>query len=210
MIKLNNISVIGIESAIRGMRNPLESWERSDSRHEDCGFHFGDADKALAKKLILAGSDHSKFLRQIFISETITAPLLWWKEMDTYKVGTTANSTSTMHTLHKKPITRSCFAFDDSNPEPKTFDKIIEICEGLRRNSLMAESCDERRAYYRQLIQTLPCSWLQTRTWTANYAVLRNIYFSRKNHKLSEWRDFCRAIEKLPFAEDLITYTGDN
>lgn len=176
---------------------------------------IGPKDLALAQKLILAGSDHSKFMRQIFVSMDITAPLYWWKEMDTYKVGTVANSCSTMHKLASTPITREMFSFDKELNELGTWSPIganylenfeghiqhiINICEAYRKTYL--ETKDIR--YWRALIQLLPSSWNQTRTWTANYAVLRNIYFARGFHKLVEWREFCKIILRLPWGEELI------
>ena len=165
---------------------------------------IGPKDLALAQKLILAGSDHSKFMRQIFVSMDITAPLYWWKEMDTYKVGTVANSCSTMHKLATTPITKDCFSFDNGLPEDDEFsfvaNGLISDCERLRKYYL--ETKDIR--YWRALIQLLPSSWNQTRTWTADYAVLRNIYFARGFHKLMEWRTFCKIILGLPWGEELI------
>lgn len=198
----------------------IEEWLWDNSKLEQDGiyishFYFGPKDMRLAQNLIRAGSDESKFMRQIGVSVDITAPLYWWKEMDTYKVGTTANSTSTMHKLTSKPIEYKDFSFDvldfinekdDLNTcikklkDEMQLSIIIETCELLRQNYL--ETRDE--AYWRALIQILPESYNQTRTWTANYAVLRNIYFARRNHKLQEWRDFCKWIETLPYAKELI------
>lgn len=178
---------------------------------------IGPNDLALAQKLIQAGAEHAKFMRQIFVSVDITAPIFWWKEMDTYKVGTAANSTSTMHKLIAKPITIDSFDFTLDNNltliSGKVFDgdyelivndainNIISTCEDLRQKYIATN--DER--YWRALIEILPQSYLQTRTWTANYAVLRNIYFQRKNHKLKEWSLFCDWIKKLPYGKELIT-----
>lgn len=216
MIKVENIAVSNFESAIRGMRNPLNSWGKMDSVFEPGKVVLGSNDLNLAQKLVKSGPDHSKFLRQIFVSMDITAPLYWWKEMDTYKVGTTANSTSTMHKISSKPITIDDFSLDSEleslvlnkpkeNEYPFEFfeviDDIILYCELLRKRYI--ETNDKR--YWRALIQLLPESYNQTRTWTANYQVLRHIYFSRQNHKLSEWHTFCEVIEKLPFSKELIT-----
>ena len=279
MIKFDNQCVSNFENAIRGMRNPLESWKQSDSRYGlgDCDdeycasrlfdstdawmeylgygfledieseadrkqwlkaeqetgdwlwdsslldkdgpyehrFYFGPKDLKLAQSLVRAGTDESKFMRQIFISVDITAPLYWWKEMDTYKVGTVANSTSTMHKLTSRPIKNFDFSFDlcfysNSILENGTykydyevremFDQIIQNCEWLRQKYVETKE----NYYWRALIQLLPESYNQTRTWTANYAVLRNIYFARRNHKLTEWREFCQWIESLPWAKELI------
>ena len=216
MIKFDNIRTFNFDGAIRGMRNPLESWDKSDTT----GDMIGENDLALAQKLVTAGTDDSKFLRQIFVSMDITAPLYWWKEMDTYKVATVANSTSTMHRLASKPITRESFSFDSKNDilvvdnhENKSWhtsmahitNELIQILENLRQRYLKTKS----ESYWRALIQLLPESWDQTRTWTANYQVLRNIYFARKNHKLQEWHEFCDVIEQLPYALALICYEGE-
>ena len=215
MIKFENTEVMNFEGALRGMRNPLNSWEKSDSYYEDLDgeryFKIGRRDLALAQKLIKAGSDHRKFLRQIFVSVDITAPLYWWKEFDTYKVATVANSCSTMHTIHSKPIEISDFSFDDMDIEFTTGDdplefkflysRTVEDCEILRRRYVETKD----RKYWRALIQLLPKSYNQRRTVTLNYETLRNIYGSRKNHKLSEWSvGFMDWIKTLPYAEELI------
>ena len=181
---------------------------------------IGKNDLDLAQRMIKAGSPNDKFLRQIFVSIDITAPLYWWKEMDTYKVGTTANSTSTMHKLATTPITKECFEMDDYNSdllvyprEPYDFDQymdevaddMINHCENLRR--WYVETKDIR--YWKELIRWLPESWLQTRTWTADYAVLRNIYKWRHNHKLTEWHQFCDFIKTLPYANELIVFDNE-
>lgn len=226
MIKVEDINVFNLAGAIEGMRFPMQSWEKSDSKIEpiDSEFrpgHFkyviGPNDLALAQKLIGSKTnDHSKFLRQIMVSMHITAPLYWWKEMDTYKVATVANSESTMHKLASTPITKECFSFDDVHEDPQwvgmglksepTVDYIqqsfIELCEWTRQKFL--ETKDNK--YWRALIQLLPSSWNQMRHWTANYAVLRNIYTSRRSHKLTEWQTFCEEIEKLPYGKELITF----
>lgn len=266
MIKFDNQCVSNFENAIRGMRNPLESWNQSDSRYGlgDCDdeycasrlfdstdawmeylgygflediesevdrkqwlkaekeigewlwdsslldkdgpyehrFYFGPKDLKLAQSLVRAGTDEAKFMRQIFISVDITAPIYFWKEMDTYKVGTVANSTSTMHKLSSRPIEINDFSFDKDWDLDFNLAKeyVINACETLRQKYVQTK--DKR--YWRALIQLLPESYNQTRTWTANYAVLRNIYFARRNHKLTEWREFCKWIETLPWAKELI------
>lgn len=218
MIKFKHTEIMNFENAIRGMRNPLDSWDRGDSGfyydYPDANeptFKIGDNDLTLAKKLIKAGSDHRKFLRQIFVSVDITAPLYWWKEFDTYKVGTVANSCSTMHKIHAKPIEVSDFSFDDmtidfsTGDDPLKFEflysRIVEDCEILRRRYV--ETNDKK--YWRALIQLLPESYNQMRTVTLNYETLRNIYGSRRNHKLTEWSEgFIIWIESLPYAEELI------
>lgn len=214
------------EGAFRGMRNPMNSWNKSDSQSNGLIWRAGANDLKLAQKLILAGTEHAKFMRQIFVTVDITAPIYWWKEMDTYKINTVSNSTSTMHKLSSKPITIDDFSFDNTNIivennyysfedsngnlikedyQPWTFqdyiDSIIEMCENLRTKFI--ETKDTR--YWRALIQLLPESYNQTRTWTANYAILRNIYFQRKNHKLIEWHEFCNWIKSLPYSKELIT-----
>jgi hypothetical protein len=183
-----------------------------------CEYAFlGPNDIDLAQRMIKAGTPNDKFLRQIFVSVDITAPLYWWKEMDTYKVATVANSTSTMHKLASTPITKECFEMDDYEGhllmyerEPydldaytdDMWDNIINYCETLRKSYL--ETKDIR--YWKELIRILPESWLQTRTWTANYATLRGIYYWRKNHKLTEWHQFCDWVKTLPYADELITF----
>ena len=279
--------VYNFEGAFRGMRNPMNSWNGSDSffgltdifmsdaltdvceawieyenverrergaeeySHEmenygeyysvlekyenwlidegilnssDCGVNvyevafLGPNDFDLAQRLIIAGNEHAKFMRQIFVSVDITAPLYWWKEFDTYKVGTVANSTSTMHKLSSIPITKEMFEFDDNADDLVVsqgksicgeweyvfgdyIEDIIHICEELRLKFI--ETGD--KSYWRALIQILPNAYLQTRTVTMSYANLRNIYFQRKNHKLREWHDFCDWIKTLPYSGELIT-----
>ena len=243
MIKIENIETYGWEAAFRGFRNPKESWSRGDSKEyiyrnaidsppfffddrenyvikrvglDAICFKIGENDMKLARALILAGSDHAKFTRQIGISMDITAPLYWWKEFDTYKVGTTANSESTMHKLIDTPITKEHFSFDDVDLFIKNkminsfdgqamyvkhyFEDIIDYCENLREKYLQTQDI----RYWRALIQLMPSAWNQKRTVTLNYQVLRNMYLNRKNHKLEEWVSFCNMIEKLPYGEDLI------
>ena len=204
MIKFENTKVMNFDGAFRGMRNPLNSWENSDSYYDIEGefFIIGEKDLFLAQKLIRAGSDHRKFMRQIFVSVDITAPLYWWKEFDTYKVATVSNSCSTMHTIHIKPIDISDFSFDDMTIDFETgedplefkflYTRHVEDCEMLRRRYI--ETKDLK--YWRALIQLLPESYNQRRTVTLNYETLRNIYGSRRNHKL----------DMLPYAKELIKY----
>ena len=276
-MKIENTRVYNFEGTFRGLRNPLESWDKSDSffglvdlrypqdaREEvtdiwveqelkkrnlnyepydreweelwekydlwlwDNGVlqwdndiavtaTLGPKDLALAQKLVLAGPEHRKFMRQIFVSVDITAPIYWWKEFSTYKIGTTANSTSTMHKLTSKPITKDCFEFDNGDELEITNytiphggecglvysdyqEDIIDMCETLRQKYL--ETKDKR--YWRALVQILPQSWLQTRTVTMTYENLRNMYFQRRNHKLKEWHQFCDWIATLPYAKELI------
>ena len=273
-MKFENIHVYNFEGAFRGMRNPMNSWNKSDSwfgmgnewydagldevaaawtdkyfpdwykedpqprkaqilyeqkidwlqdegtlqRGEEDTFlaaYIGPNDMELAQRLIRAGSEHRKFMRQIFVTVDITAPLYWWKEMDTYKVATVSNSTSTMHKLASTPITLDCFEIDDYNTafavpdhdDPMISPKeIIEYCETLRRKYL--ETNDKR--YWKELIRWLPESWLQTRTWTANYETIYSIIHQRKNHKLTEWsKSFMKFAESLPYAKSLL-FIEDN
>ena len=207
MILINEIEVSNFKGAFRGLRNPLNSWHLSDSYTDENGSYIlGEKDLDLARRMIKGGPDESKFLRQIFVSMDITAPLYWWKEMDTYKVATVANSTSTMHKITSKEITEDDFSFDDDWDLIFNLAKgsIVESCENLRQKYLNTQ--DKR--YWRALIQLLPEGYNQTRTWTANYQVLRNIYFARRNHKLIEWHTFCEMIENLPYAKELITIGG--
>ncbi len=203
MLKTERTSVMNLENAIRGARNPMNSWAKSDSRFDEAGqFVLGPADLALAERLCRAGSDHRKFIRQIFVSVDITAPLYWWKEFDTYKVGTVANSTSTMHKLHAKPIEASDFSIDRLTDESRAaFDSYLAWIEQVRQRYLETGE----RKWWDDLIQLLPSSYNQMRTVTMNYENLRNIYFARRNHKLPEWHTLCGWILTLPYAEALIT-----
>ena len=278
-MKFEKTEVMNFEGAFRGLRNPLESWAKSDSQfgiekleeiqadyETACEYcineglnaeedydafyeaeekyaewlrengdlnknsfnlyfpdyvqyaYIGPKDLNLAQRMIKAGTSDRKFMRQIFVSVDITAPLYWWKEADTYKIGTVANSTSTMHKLASTSITFDCFEMDDFenlrvyDNEPyntDTFitdiwDDIIGYCETLRLR--YNETKDKR--YWKELIRILPEGWLQTRTVTLNYEVLRNIYFQRRYHKLTEWHIFCEWIESLPYGKELITYEG--
>ncbi len=283
-MEFRKINVSNFEGAFRGMRNPLDSWAKSDSQFgignmdmvdnaeqevadawianeeqlkdikyveysedyenvyadyidwlEDEGVtrenngiftyaFIGPKDLDLAQRLIKSGPEHCKFLRQIQVCADITAPLYWWKEFDTYKVGTTANSTSTMHTLCKSPITKDKFAFDNNSDSiivsqgksidgewelvfTDYIDDIIDMCENLRKKYCITN--DKR--YWRALVQILPEAFLQTRTVTLSYANLRNIYFQRRAHKLTEWRDkFMEFIKSLPYAYELITLEDEN
>ena len=201
MIEIENAEVFGWESAIRGMRNPMNSWDKSDSYHEDDAFVLGNADLDLMKQLVKAGTDHSKFMRMINVTCDITAPLYWWKEFDTYKVGTVRNSCSTMHKIHAKEFTLDDFSHDQLMPGAK--NTLYHVVERLNywRNLYLKE---KDKKYWWQMIQLLPSSYNQRATVAMNYAVLRNIYHSRKAHRLYEWRTFCEWIETLPYSE-LIT-----
>ena len=224
MIKITNAEVFGWDAAIRGMRNPMNSWNKSDSflcnvecdecpeRGNHCQGHnyldyvVGDNDLTLMKKLVKAGSDHAKFMRMINVTMDVTAPLYWWSEYDTYKVGTVANSCSKMHKIANREFTLGDFStehLDDVSLD--TFNYIIAQLEYDRR--LYIKTKDKK--YWWDMIQLLPSSYNQKRTVQLNYAVLRNMYHARRNHKLDEWRDFCSWVETLPYAE-LITLGGND
>lgn len=256
MIKVDKIDISNFEGAFRGLRNPMNSWDKSDSffglinldyfenyiynikddwlivkninkntstlkqldeidnwlyengviKYSDGRYGevaiIGPNDMKLAQRMINGGTEESKFMRQIFVSMDIDAPLFLWKELDTYKIGTVANSCSTMHKITSAPITMDNFSFGPYIEFYPIYEKIINHCEELRQKYL--ETKDKR--YWRALIEILPEAWNQRRTWTANYQVLRNIYFQRRYHKLEEWHQFCDVIEKLPYGKELICY----
>lgn len=215
MIKIENAEVLGWEAAIRGMRNPLNSWDKSDSDNScpmsydnggcDCcdycsvNFQVGPNDKDLMKRLRLAGTDHRKFMRMLTVYVDITAPLYWWKEFDTYKVGTVANSCSTMHTIHKTEISEELFSFD----HVKLCEVGKEYLNELEKLRVKFNETKDKKYWY-ALIQLLPASFNQKRTVMLNYEVLANMYKSRKDHKLDEWREMCEWMRGLPYSE-LIT-----
>lgn len=265
MLKVENIHAYNFEGALHGMRNPMESYDKSDSRWiyrviADAAarpylntpsnytlsfgsdsempsirmelicpakdflvnkpeYQIGPNDLSLAQKLIAAGPEHAKFMRQIFVSMDITAPIYWWKEMDTYKVATVANSTSTMHKITSKPFSRDLFSFDE--PEEwaieyhanEVFDQVLNYLEKLRQEYLtLIKSEDKKRAKYvwRTIIQLLPESFNQTRTWTGSYWTCRSMGFQREGHKLVEWPTLLDIMKKeLPYAEELIFYRGE-
>ena len=202
MLKVERISVMNMENAIRGARNPMNSWARMDSFYDENGnFVLGENDLSLARRLAVAGSDHRKFLRQIMVSMDITAPLYWWKEFDTYKVGTVANSTSTMHKIQAKEFEREDFSCDRMTTDAlSVLDALIVYLEGER---VRFNETKDKSAWH-NMIQLLPSSFNQLRTVTFNYEVLINIYYARRHHKLAEWHTLCDAIEKLPYAKELI------
>ena len=202
MIKIERTSVMNLENAIRGARNPLNSWAKMDSYTDENGnFVLGENDLSLATRLCKAGSDHRKFVRQIFVSVDINAPLYWWKEYDTYKVATVANSTSTMHKIHSKPFGFEDFSVDKMNESTKAvMGSVIEQLEKLRTE--FNETKDKELWY--SMIQLLPTCYNQLRTCTFNYETLIGIYRARKGHKLDEWHVFCDWIESLPYAKELI------
>lgn len=221
MIKIENIETFNFKGAFRGLRNPLNSWEKSDSYVDALTGKYivGKKDLELAQRMISAGTDESKFMRQIFVSMDIIAPLYQWKEIDTYKISTVANSCSTMHKIASSEITEENYSFDPEPDKPLTDlptddyirvldikNRAVEDVEWLRKK--YNETKDKR--YWRLLIQINPDGWLQKRTWTGNYQNLRNIYFARKNHKLIEWRQLCQVIEQLPYGKELICYKKEN
>ena len=203
MIKVERTSVMNFENAIRGARNPLNSWERMDSGYDENGnYILGENDLSLACRLAKAGSDHRKFLRMIFVSVDITAPLYWWKEFDTYKVGTVANSCSTMHKIHAKAFDRDDFSHDRLDEGGlAALDALVAYLETERQK--FCEDKNDKQSWH-NMIQLLPSSYNQMRTVTMNYENLINIYYARKSHKLAEWHTLCDWIMSLPYAEELI------
>lgn len=233
MIKIENTEVSGWQAAIRGMRNPMNSWDKSDSWYGcrkgdyghidsydcsnkcriDCELCLGRNDLKLMKQLVAAGSDHSKFMRMINITVDVTAPLYWWKEADTYKIGTVRNSCSTMHKIAAKEFELNDFSHEHLiGDSVEVLSNIIDVLNEVRDayidyDNIKDNLCDEitnKKDLWWQLIQLLPSSYNQRATLQLNYAVLRNIYHSRKNHKLDEWHDFCHWIEGLPYSELII------
>lgn len=208
MIKIENVDVHGVARAIYSARNAMNSWDKSDSRFETDT--MGENDLKLAKQLVKAGTDHAKFMRMIMVTLDITAPMYWWKEASTYKVGTVRNSCSTMHTIHQKEFTLDDFSYEHLEAiyeVPCNYLGVLDFVldELNKARKLFIETKDKK--YWWQMIQLLPQSYNQRSTVQLNYAVLRNIYHARKNHKLDEWRDFCKWIEELPYSE-LITMEG--
>jgi hypothetical protein len=215
LIKVDNIEVFNFEGALHGMRNPLESWEQSDSKWVDDllielpVFKVGDKDLALALKLIKAGTDHSKFLRQIFVSMDITAPMTWWVDFDTYKVSTVRNSTSRMHKLGTRLLTVDDFSWDNEDGEVVVTKLRQYVLDDLNERILKFQELKKTdlklaMKLWRDIVLDLPDSYNFFSTWTGNYQNLRNIYHARKDHKQREFRDFCKIIETLPYSE-LIT-----
>ena len=204
MIKIERTSIMNFDNAIRGARNPMNSWAKLDSYYNENGeFVFGENDLDLARRLAHAGSDHRKFLRQIFVSVDITAPLYWWKEFDTYKVGTVANSTSTMHKIHVKAFERDDFSHDRLDEGGlAALDAMITYLES-ERQKFVADKADKQA--WHNMIQLLPSSYNQMRTVSLNYENLINIYYARRSHKLAEWHTLCDWILSLPYASELIT-----
>ena len=203
MILIERSSVMNLDGAIRGARNPMNSWDRSDSYYDENGrFVLGPVDIDFGHRLAVSGSDHRKFLRQVFVTVDITAPLYWWKEFDTYKVGTVANSTSTMHKIHAKAFERDDFSHDRLDEGGLALlDATIAYLEAERQKFLADK---EDRQPWHNMIQMLPSSYNQMRTVTLNYENLINIYYARRNHKLAEWHTLCDWILTLPCAREWI------
>lgn len=202
MLKIENVSTSGWKAAIRGMRNPKNSWAQIDSAVVNGnGFVVGNNDYDLMYKLASAGTDHGKFMRMIHVQCDVTAPLYWWKEADQYKVGTVTDSCSTMHKIHAKEFTLDDFSHEHLNDE--STDCLLKLIDLLNCNRELFLK-DKNKSWWWQMIQLLPSSYNQLRTWDLNYAVLQNIYHARRNHKLDEWHTFCDWIESLPYS-DLIT-----
>ena len=214
MLKVENIDVWGFEHAIRGMRNPLNSWDKSDSRYIAVGEHYedikyviGESDLGLMKRLYKAGPEHRKYLRQIFVSVDITAPLYWWKEFDTYKVGTVANSCSTMHKIAAKEFELDDFSHEhlietvsNTTNTVMVLKKIIECLNYYRSQFIFTKD----KKYWWQMIQLLPSSYNQKRTITMNYENVLSMIKQRTGHKLTEWEDFCIILKHLPYIEDIM------
>lgn len=214
MLKVDNLAVSGFPAALRGMRNPMNSWDRGDSSVGSDGSLdiFGDNDRELAQRLVLAGSEHRKFLRMINVTMDISAPLYWWKEFDTYKVGTVANSCSTMHKIHAKPFSADDFACEHLEALPINevldyhFDDLLQqVIFGLNL-AREAYLVTKDKRYWWQMIQLLPSSYIQRRTVQFDYETARSMYFQRRNHKLDEWHQLIDILGRLPYAEELITY----
>ena len=222
MIKIENTEVMGWEHAIRGMRNPLNSWDKMDSHDCTCDCHMvendhepaieckealeksafcvGENDYDLMMRLAKAGPEHAKYRRMIVVYADVTAPLYWWKEYDTYKIGTVANSCSTMHKIHAKEFTLDDFSHEHLYSPMHDLKPTVDLLNVYRERFLETKDKED----WWQLIQLLPSSYNQRRTWDLNYAVLRNIYHARRNHKIDEWHTLCDWIETLPYAKELI------
>ena len=203
MIIIERTAVMNLDGAIRGARNPMNSWAKSDSYYDESGkFVLGPVDLDFGHRLAVSGSDHRKFLRQVFVTVDITAPLYWWKEFDTYKVGTVANSTSTMHKIHAKAFDRDDFSHDRLDEGGLALlDATVAYLESERQKFLANK---EDRQPWHNMIQMLPSSYNQMRTVTLNYENLINIYYARRNHKLAEWHTLCDWILTLPCAKEWI------
>ena len=198
MLRIENIDVYGFETAIRGARNPMNSWDRMDSCYNNGEFEIGENDYKLLKNLTIAGPEHRKWNRMVTVTMDITAPLYWWKEYDTYKVGTVANSCSTMHKIQAKEFTLNSFSYDHLMPLAKShLEQTIKVLNEYREEYLRSKN----KRYWWQMIQLLPSSYNQKRTVHLNYEVLGTIYHQRRHHKLDEWHVFCDTIKTLPYSE---------
>lgn len=225
MIKLEHVVLASpeqLEFIIEGMRNPMNSWEKSDSEYvtagyDIVGFDLGENDHCLMQRLSNAGTDHRKFMRMFPVYVRITAPLYWWKEFDTYKVGTVANSCSTMHKIQAKEFTLDDFSCEHLDIRTKALlDENVKTLNDYRKlyvrynpDDFEIKGCPSKKDIWWQMIQLLPSSYNQTRNVMMNYEVLANIYKSRKDHKLDEWRSFCKWIEELPYSELITGGTDD-
>ena len=206
MIKIENIDVYGFEIAIRGARNPMNSWDRMDSCYNNGEFEIGENDYKLLKNLTIAGPEHRKWNRMVTVTMDITAPLYWWKEYDTYKVGTVANSCSTMHKIQAKEFTVDDFSYEHLlEPSYKCLCETIVLLNDAR--DIFNEIKDKK--YWWQMIQLLPTSYNQKRTVHLNYEVLGTMYHQRRHHKLDEWVEFCDTIKTLPYSEFITREFGD-
>ena len=205
MIKIENIDVYGFETAIRGARNPMNSWDRMDSCYNNGEFEIGENDYKLLKNLTIAGPEHRKWNRMVTVTMDITAPLYWWKEYDTYKVGTVANSCSTMHKIQAKRFEKSDFSTEHMEGCTMVMDFIITE---LNLNRTLFNKTKNKQ-YWWNMIQLLPTSYNQKRTVHLNYEVLSTIYHQRRHHKLSEWQVFCDTIKTLPYSEFITREFGD-
>lgn len=199
MIRIDNLEIYGIESAMRGMRNPMNSWHLNDTTD----IYIGDNDLKLLQQLVKSGADHRKVLRQMFVSCDITAPLYWWKEFDTYKVGVTTNSQSTMNKLCSRPLTVHDFSFEDMHDDEFIVNIVLDNLNARIRD--YKEDMKQNKGLWRTIIQLLPSAYNQTRTVTMNYENVLNMYKQRKNHKLSEWREFCEYMyDNLDYCKLLV------
>ena len=213
-IRIDNVDVYGFEASIRGMRSPKNSWDKSDSRWsspdengtDEPMYIIGENDLKLMKTLAAAGQDHGKFLRMIHVQLDVTAPLYWWKEADTYSVGVVKNSCSTMHKIHAKEFTLDDFSHEHLYSPMHDLKPTVDLLNVYRERFLDTKDKED----WWQLIQLLPSSYNQRRTWDLNYAVLRNIYHARKGHRLDEWKTLLDWIETLPYAKELICGVGKN
>ncbi|TGE33342.1 hypothetical protein [Desulfosporosinus sp. Sb-LF] len=213
MIKVEEIEVMNFEGALRGMRNPLESWGQSDSKYISGEFVLGEKDLEVALKLVKAGSDHSKFMRQIFVSMDITAPMSWWWDFDTYKVATTKNSTSRMHKLGTRTLDFRDFSVDDEDGEINITPLRKYVLEDINRRikeyqQLKKTDVKDARKLWRDIILDLPQNYNFLSTWTGSFENLRNVYHAREHHKQREFREFCKILESLPYSELIVAKQG--